>query len=171
MSVPKIRGDAKNKKPEIELGDEVQDLISGFKGIVTAKASFVAGCRRLGVDSQELIDGKPVERQYFDEPNLKIVKSGKLKPKKCSKQKINLGDEIECKMNGHRGIAATITEYFSGSRLITLSPQVTEKNGTPAEPISYDENMIEKVSKKKIEEESTASQRRGGNQYPGRSFL
>lgn len=62
------------------LGDGVRDKITGFKGIVIAKAFYLIGCARVGVQSQELgKDGKPLEIQWVDEPQVEIVDKAVIK--------------------------------------------------------------------------------------------
>lgn len=59
----------------IELGDEVKDSITGFQGVVVGAFHYLHGCRRLAVQPRELKDGKPLESQVFDEPQLILVKA------------------------------------------------------------------------------------------------
>lgn len=64
----------------IELGDEVQDVITGFTGIAIAKTEWLYGCNRYGVQSQALgTDGKAQEASWFDEPQLIILNKQKVK--------------------------------------------------------------------------------------------
>lgn len=57
----------------IELGDVVKDPITGFTGVVTAYTRYLYGQSRVGVESMVLIEGKPVEPQYFDVARLQRV--------------------------------------------------------------------------------------------------
>jgi hypothetical protein len=69
---------------QIQLGDEVIDTITGFKGIAIAKTRWISGCDRINVQPKGLDkDGHLFDTQSFDEPLLKIVK------KKTSKKKVN----------------------------------------------------------------------------------
>lgn len=63
----------------VELGDEVKDMVSGFKGIAVAKHSYLEGCNRISVQPRIDKDGKLPESQSFDEPQLQIVKTSKVK--------------------------------------------------------------------------------------------
>ena len=68
----------------IELGDEVQDIITGLTGIAITKAEYLWGCDRFAVQPQEIKDGKIVESTWFDEPQLTVITKQKLyqpKPK------------------------------------------------------------------------------------------
>lgn len=63
----------------INLGDEVQDIVTGFTGIAIAKTEWLWSCIRYGVQSQALQDGKLQEAQWFDEPQLEIINRQKVK--------------------------------------------------------------------------------------------
>ena len=66
-----------NKK--VELGDEVEDRVSGFKGIAVARTRWISGCDRISIQPKGVDkDGKTFESQSFDEPMLKIIKRGKV---------------------------------------------------------------------------------------------
>jgi hypothetical protein len=57
----------------VELGSRVRDRISGFSGIVVARAIWLNGCTRVGIQSEVLCEGKPLEPQWFDEPQVDVV--------------------------------------------------------------------------------------------------
>lgn len=54
----------------ITLGTKVKDVITGFQGIAISRTEFLHGCTRITVQPQELHEGKPVEAQWFDEPQV-----------------------------------------------------------------------------------------------------
>lgn len=58
----------------INLGDKVKDIVTGFEGIAVAKTTWLNGCTRIGLQSDKLKDGLPTEAQWFDEPQLKLIK-------------------------------------------------------------------------------------------------
>lgn len=58
---------------ELKLGDRVKDKITGFAGIITTITTYLHGCRRVGVSPEELKDGKPLDGQCFDEPQLELL--------------------------------------------------------------------------------------------------
>lgn len=58
------------------LGDLVRDTITGFEGVVTCVSRWLHGCSRLTVQPRELKDGKPIEAQSFDEPQLDLLERG-----------------------------------------------------------------------------------------------
>jgi hypothetical protein len=51
----------------VNMGDRVRDSITGFKGIVVGISEFLHVCRYVGVQSEDLVDGKPLEVEWFDE--------------------------------------------------------------------------------------------------------
>jgi hypothetical protein len=57
----------------INLGDVARDTITGFTGVVIARHQYLHGCRRFSLQPQEMKDGKPIEPQSFDEPQLELV--------------------------------------------------------------------------------------------------
>ncbi len=70
---------------KIELGKEVQDKITGFKGIAIARSTFLQGCSRILVQPKIDKEGKIPESMSFDEPDIEVISDGVLlkpKPKK-----------------------------------------------------------------------------------------
>ena len=59
------------------LGDEVKDEITKFNGIIVSRTQWINGCNTYGVQAKELKDNIPIEKQWFDEPQLKLVNRNK----------------------------------------------------------------------------------------------
>ena len=57
----------------IKLGWKVKDYITGFTGIAISQTKYLHGCTQIGVRSEELHEGKPIDVQWFDEPRLEVV--------------------------------------------------------------------------------------------------
>ena len=58
----------------IKLGDKVQDKISDFEGIVSAKCDYLHGTSQLGVTPVDLDkNGKKQDSAWFEEEGLKII--------------------------------------------------------------------------------------------------
>lgn len=71
----------------IRLGDEVQDVITGFTGIAISIATYLHGCARICVQPQQLDDnGKIKDTQWFDEPQLMVMKQQKISFRKETKE-------------------------------------------------------------------------------------
>jgi len=70
----------KGNKFKFDLGDKTKDKITGFVGLVVCRTQWLNQCNTYGIRSQTLKDGAPIEPQYFDEPQMELVK-GKVMPK------------------------------------------------------------------------------------------
>lgn len=66
----------------VSLGDEVRDIVSGFKGIAIARTSYLQGCDRICVQPPVDEDGKLPKEAHFDEPQLEVVKLRKVREEK-----------------------------------------------------------------------------------------
>jgi len=55
-----------NARPNVNLGDIAEDIVTGFKGTVVAVTNWLNGCQRVTLQPNELKDGKPVESYTFD---------------------------------------------------------------------------------------------------------
>ena len=69
----------------IELGSKARDIVSGFKGVVTAEYRFLHGCTRYAIQPPVKEDGTVPDHQVFDEPQLKVTS----KPSKEMRESIN----------------------------------------------------------------------------------
>lgn len=63
---------------KVNLGDEVKDKVTGFKGIVVAITEWLYGCRRVTVQPPAGKDGKVPEGMSFDEPSVDVIKTAKV---------------------------------------------------------------------------------------------
>lgn len=64
---------------EVDLGDKVEDPVSGFIGIVTAKHIYLNGCTRISVTPKCGPDGKLIEGSTFDAPQLRLIEKAVVK--------------------------------------------------------------------------------------------
>ena len=58
---------------KIELGDRVQDKITGFCGIAMASDSWWQGCKRWCIKPEKLYEGKPINGHWFDEATVQLI--------------------------------------------------------------------------------------------------
>ena len=61
---------------KIALGDIAEDSITGFRGVVIARTEWLYGCNRLTLQPKALREGKPIDTQTFDEPQLIFIEAG-----------------------------------------------------------------------------------------------
>ncbi len=63
----------------VNLGDEVKDKVTGFKGIAVARHQYLQGCARISVQPTKLDkEGKKLGVETFDAPQLIVVKVQKV---------------------------------------------------------------------------------------------
>ncbi len=62
---------------KLQMGQEVVDLISGFKGIVTGFAQYVTGCTQALVQPK-MRGGSFIEGRWIDLDRLKVTKAKRL---------------------------------------------------------------------------------------------
>ena len=68
--------------PIIKLGQKVEDIVSGVKGIAVAKMIYLNGCVQYAVrEKRRSKEGEPVDAIYVDAEQLKVVDEGILKKK------------------------------------------------------------------------------------------
>ena len=58
----------------IELGEEVRDTITGFKGVAVSRNEWLNGCVRYAVQGKVDKDGKVPKEEWIDEKQLVVVK-------------------------------------------------------------------------------------------------
>ena len=57
----------------VELGDRVEDPVTGFKGIAVCRHSYLNGCDRISVLPRIDDAGKIQDEASFDEPQLRVI--------------------------------------------------------------------------------------------------
>lgn len=65
---------------KFNLGDEVQSMVSGFKGIVVGRVEYLSGCLQYSVVGRCTKDGT-TPTVWIDEAHLKRTKARKVKVK------------------------------------------------------------------------------------------
>lgn len=63
----------------VGLGDKVRDRLTGYTGICIAQSEQLFAANRIGVQSETLKDGIPAEAQWFDEPQVQVIKEKAVK--------------------------------------------------------------------------------------------
>jgi hypothetical protein len=91
---------------EIELGDKVKDLITGFVGIAVAKTTFINGCTQISIAEQTKKKPSQEGDPSIDITNLIILEKGyvdkRRKPKEKKKVKHHTGGKTTFQL-GMRG--------------------------------------------------------------------
>ena len=76
---------------KFELGQELKEVVTGFRGMVMGRTDYYTGCNHYGLLSKKLNKaGAPTEWQWFDETRLTATgKKLEIKNKKTSGIEIN----------------------------------------------------------------------------------
>ncbi len=72
------------KRKRVECGDQVKDPVTGISGLAYVRLEYLQGCDRIGIQIPTIREKNkaPIVPELFhvDEPQLDIVKRGKIKP-------------------------------------------------------------------------------------------
>lgn len=79
----------KKQTKEIQLGNRVKDIVTGFTGIASSKIEYLNGCVQFGVKPKVEKDGKMPEIYYIDVQQLEFVDEG------VSIKKIDTGGDMD----------------------------------------------------------------------------
>jgi hypothetical protein len=56
---------------KFKLGQEVKEVVTGYKGIIMVRSEYFTGCNHYGIQNKEITsEGKVKEWEYFDESRL-----------------------------------------------------------------------------------------------------
>lgn len=61
------------EQQKFDLGEVLQDVVSGFVGVALARTDYFTECTHYGLCSRSLHDGKPIDWEWFDETRLSRV--------------------------------------------------------------------------------------------------
>lgn len=108
----------------INLGDTVEDLVSGYKGIAIMKAKWLFGCIRYGLTADGMESAE--DKVWVDEDQLKVIKKSKLT---CGYKasEFDLGDQVKDLVSGVKGVVTCITYAIGQSEaVLSVWPKVTK---------------------------------------------
>lgn len=135
-------------------GDEAKDLVTGFRGIITARTTWLHGCDRLSITPTKLgTEGSPITESTFDEQRIEVIKKAKVpagKPSEDVLQSLSLGAEAKDKITGFSGIVAAITVGISGDVYAQLEPEKVKKDGDTFETEVFHADRIEMIKPKPV---------------------
>ena len=67
------------RKGIMQLGDEVKDIVTGFRGVVTGEVKYLTGCTQMLVTPKTGKENNPVDAKWLDIDRLHVVKAGAVK--------------------------------------------------------------------------------------------
>jgi hypothetical protein len=135
-------------------GDEAKDLVTGFRGIVTARTTWLHGCNRLAITPTKLgSDGQPVKEATFDEQRIEVIKRGKVPSKLADATvltNLGMGSEATDTVTGYKGIISAITVTLGGDIHVFLEPEKLKKDGDPFDLEVFHSDRIEVIQPKPV---------------------
>ncbi len=70
-----------NDGKDYELGDNIKCRITGFKGVFIGITQWFNDCTRIGIQSKDLHDKKPIDTQWFDVDDIVLISKSNLRSK------------------------------------------------------------------------------------------
>jgi len=146
-------GDDEGKEPVQEssfayaLGSEVEDKITGYKGILSGRTEWLFGCRRYIIQSREKKDGVPVKSLSVDEDSIKVLTAAD--PHKA-RFKFKLGATGKCLISGYQGLIVGRTEWLYGEAVYNVQTRGLHE-GRPIESYGVNEKGLELVEESTIQ--------------------
>lgn len=59
-----------------QLGDQAQDIVTGFRGTVIGRCEYLTGCEQVLLIPKVDKDGKRTDGEWFDADRCKVTKAG-----------------------------------------------------------------------------------------------
>lgn len=128
---------------KIVLGCIAREKITGFQGTVIAKTTQLSNCPRYTLQPPTLKDGVPLDCRSTDEMQLEYVSSSDHDVWSAARPKehVELGDTVEDKITGLRGVAFAHTIWSNGCSRVSVQPREL-KDGVPVNPTTIDEKDL-----------------------------
>lgn len=130
---------------DIERGDLVKDVITGYKGIVVAECNSAFNVRRIGMQSQSMKDGVPIDAQWFDENTVVLTKKNVVAAVPLIENNFNYLDEVEDTVTGFKGKVTGVVNWLNGCVKLALIP-LELKDGLPQENVDFSAQRLKLIS-------------------------
>ena len=143
-------------------GHEATDVITGFKGVVTAHSQHLNNCDRVCIQPRELNeDGSPKDNHWFDVTNISfsLAPVHELMVKPLVAHDFKMKDLVRDTLGKHKGTITQIANFMNGCVRIGVQSKELTKDGVPVEEIWTPVQQLELVKASKQEE---PKQRTGG---------
>lgn len=140
----------------VQLGDEVKDVVTGFKGIIIVRHIDTEGEDRFTVQPPIGDDGKIPDKHSFDGSSLEVTTPGKVSfdPAKTVDSPFELGDEVKDKFTGFQGTAVCRHIFLNNCSQFSIQPPVKKNKELPdARAFDQDRVVLVKARNKKPKKE------------------
>jgi hypothetical protein len=134
-----------------DLGDEVEDIITGYKGIIRARSRCLSQTAdAYGVQNPNLDEkGDTRSWKWLDGSHLKLVAKKKIAIEGASPPDfiVDIGDKVKDKITRKSGIVSELTQYLTGCNRYGI---IHGKN-LNEEIVHLEEGRVELVKKRAID--------------------
>lgn len=139
---------------KVNLGDEVQCLATGLKGLAVSRTKMLHGEDQIGIQPPVLKSdpGKIPDGGSIDEHLLKVTEAGKgqFEVKKPHAIELALGDEAVDDVTGAKGIVTQLTYFANGCVYARIKPKL-DKDGKDRDSVFASALRFKRTSKPKPE--------------------
>ena len=115
------------------LGKKATEKITGFTGVVVAVVEHAFNSPRIGIRSQQLHEGKPINTEFFDEVTVEVFDEVVIMPQPMQAISIGLLDQVEHKYTKLKGTVMGISLWVTGCWRIGIQPAELNKDNSPTE--------------------------------------
>lgn len=134
-----------NKATTVELGDEVECTVTGFRGVTTYMAQRLHGVDRYSVQPPVDRDGKVPDSYEIDVTSLRVLVKAKVKAHNPVKvNDIQLGDEVEDPVTGMKGVVTVTSLALNGCTRVIVQPKL-DHEGKYRKAQGFDIGELKKV--------------------------
>ena len=146
------------------LGDQVRDRVSGFTGVVTVLHRFLQGCDRMSVQPPADEEGKLIEYESFDAPDLEVTKEQFVsyhgQRDKSYTGDVELADKVRDRVSGFGGVATARHIHLNGCDLISVQPIVNKKGAALPTFKTFDAPQLEVIEREYVKYDVPDEERR-----------
>lgn len=132
----------------VNLGDTAKDIVTGFRGIVMARISWLHGCDRLILEPTTLSPtGELQKQQVFDEQRIEVcVRNTITIPDQTNATYFDLGVKAKDMLTGFEGIIVAQTIWLGNSITYTIEPITLDKDGQPRTAYAFESSRIQLIA-------------------------
>jgi len=136
-------------KFKFDLGDEVVDIVTGYKGIVRAHGETMTQVPNYGVQSSELDDNGDIKKwKWMDENIIELSEAGKVTPPAAEREfMFEIGDKVKDQLSGKKGIIFDRTSYMTGCNIYGVVPAKKIDDDVDHVP----EGRLKMIKKRKVD--------------------
>lgn len=142
---------------QIELGDEIQEVITKEKGIAIGFADYLFSGPQWIMQPNVSRGGKVPDTLMFDAARFQLIKRGKVKPIAGVPNPFQNGDLVRDRLSGLEGVVVAITTYFAGCSACLVEPKLL-KDGKTTDTTNFNHLRLELVQRGHIGRNRDAAQ-------------